>query len=395
MVIDILLYNFCMKNITIFKSFIQSHNKKEKFLFGFYIVFISLLLFTAVLDYKIQNYDDMKIELFFATVALGGFAYLYLSKNIEISINIVIILATLITYVLSASNGFGISIFHIIIPLGYFLLFTLKQALTYFFIHHSIVFSLYMYGAHIEQIQYSTEKMIGLLIAILFVMFFGILYHIAVENSYEKLEILNKELEKANYQKEILLNETHHRVKNNLHFISSMLGLQQKKEKDARVAQIFGKNRLRIQSIAIVHETLYRYDSFEDISFQIYTKKLSDIVLDLYDSKTKVDVKDTDIFLSTEDTLRFGIITNEFLTNSLKHAFKEKGGEITISLTKTKNCYIYKYKDNGKIPIDKQNFMQKDTLGLKIINMMVEQMEAKMDISIENGLGFEIVANCK
>ena len=380
-----------MKNITIFKNFLQNHNKKEIFLFGFYLTFITLLLLSAILDYQIQNYDDLKIELFFAIVAFGGFIYLYKSKNIEMSINIIVILATLMSYVLSASNGFGISIFQIIIPLGYFLLFTLKRALIYFFIHHSIVFSLYMYGSHVEQLQYNTSKLVGLLIAILFILAFGIFYHIAVENSYKKLEVVNKELENANYQKEILLNEIHHRVKNNLHMISSMLGLQQKDEKDPKLTKILEKSRLRIQSIAMIHETLYKYDSFEDIAFHNYTQKLCDIILELYDSEATVMVEDNNIFLSIEDTLRFGIITNELLTNSLKHAFKDKTGEVTISLKQTQNIYIYRYSDNGKIKLDKKEFTKEDSLGLKIIHMMVEQMDAKLDINVENGLGFEIV----
>jgi two-component sensor histidine kinase len=380
-----------MKNITIFKNFIDNHSKKEIFLFGFYISFIALLLLSAVLDYQIQNYSDFKIEFIFAIFAFAGLIYLYVSKDIDVGINIMVILATFMTYVLSAYNGFGISNFHIIIPLSYFLLFTLKRALVYFFIHHSIVFSLYLYGTYVEQIQYNISKLIGIFIAILFVLAFGIFYHIAVEESYKKLEIINEELETANYQKEILLNEIHHRIKNSLYFISSMLGLQQRDEKDPKLTKILEKNRLRIQSIAMIHDALYKYDSFEEISFDTYTKKLCDTILELYDNKTVVTIKESNIYLSIEDTLRFGIITNELLTNSLNHAFADEAGEVTISLLKTKDSYIYKYNDNGKIAIDEKEFMKDDSLGLKIIHMMVEQMEAKMYISYDRGVGFQIV----
>ncbi len=379
-----------MKNLTILKNFINTYEKKEIFLFGFYITFILLLFLSAFLDYQIGNYTDLKIELTFALFALLGFIYLYISKNIDISINIVVILATLMTYILSASNGFGISVFQIILPLSFFLLFTLKKALIYFFIHNCIIYSLYMYGVHIEQIQYNVSKLVGIFIAILFVLAFGVFYHIAVENSFRKLEILNKELEKANYQKEILLNEIHHRVKNSLYLISSMLGLQQRAEKDPKLTKILEKNRLRIQSIAMIHESLYKYDSFDKISFKTYTKKLCDTILELYDNKTVVVLQKSDIYLSTQDILRFGIITNELLTNSLKHAFSKECGEVVISLVKTKNAYIYKYKDNGKIKIDEKEFMKSDTLGLKIIHMMVEQMEGELSMSFDGGLGVEI-----
>jgi two-component sensor histidine kinase len=79
------------------------------------------------------------------------------------------------------------------------------------------------------------------------------------------------------------------------------------------------------------------------------------------------------------------------LTNSLKHAFADEAGEVTISLLKTEDNYIYKYNDNGKIAIDEKEFMKDDSLGLKIIHMMVEQMEAKMYISYDRGVGFQIV----
>jgi two-component sensor histidine kinase len=220
--------------------------------------------------------------------------------------------------------------------------------------------------------------------ASLVVIFFGVVYHISVESSYKRLE-------KSDYQKEILLNEIHHRIKNSLHLISSLLGLQQRDEKDPKLEKILEKNRLRIQSIAMVHDALYKYDSFEEISFDTYTRKLCDTVLDLYGNKTTVTIQKSNIYLSIQNTLRFGIITNELLTNSLKHAFADEAGEVTISLLKTEDNYIYKYNDNGKIAIDKKEFMKDDTLGLKIIYMMVEQMDGELRISVDSGFGFEIV----
>ncbi len=377
-----------MKNITIFNNFLQKHNKKEIFLYGFYGTFIILLLLSAVIDYQIENYNDLKIELFFAYIGFGGLVYLYKSKNIETSINFVVILSTTMSYVLSISNGFGISIFHIIIPLGYFLLYSLKRALTYFFIHHTIVWTLYLYGVNMMQLHYTSSKLVGLAIASLFVMMFGIFYHLAVEHTYQKLEILNNKLEKANYQKEILLNETHHRIKNNLQMISNMLGLQKRDSNNSKVSEILEKSRSRIHSILTVHEILYKHDCFENILFDEYISKLTSTILRVNEKRVNITLSKKPVYLHSQDILKLGIITNELLINSLKHAFEDINGEVEISLEKKEDYYLFRYKDNGQKEVNLHS--KKCTLGVRIINMMVEQMAADLSLFTKKGLDFEM-----
>ncbi len=378
-----------MNNFTKLKYHIKRHDKKEGFLIGTFMAFLSLLAIGSISNYFAGNIDLVYFESFFMICLFLSFLYYIYSKNLSFGIHSLIIFATLVTYALLIEDNYRLSLFHVIVPLNYFFLFTLRRALFYTLLHELIVISIYTYGYFhhngLPGVLYH-GNILSVVMASMVIIFFGIVYHLSIENSYKKLE-------KSDYQKEILLNETHHRVKNNLSFISSMLGLQQKREKDMRVAQLLGKNRLRIQSIAIVHETLYRYESFQDISFYEYTKKLTDTILNLYSGNIEIEIKKNDIFLSTENILKFGIITNELLTNSLKHAFKDNMGKVFISLTKTKNSYIYSYKDNGKNSLDKKEFMSDDKLGLKIIKMMVEQMEAKLTIQTNNGLGFEIVMN--
>ncbi len=383
-----------MKDIKFFNYFTQSNNKKEKFVFGFYIAFILIMIITSFLDYQIKNYNDMKIELSFGFVAIIGFAYLLIAKNSEININIMVLTATLMTYVLSSTNGFGISFFHVVVPLSYFLFYTLKKSLILFFIHVCIVFALYTYGVLYspDALVYKSSLLISRTTFFLFILAFGIFYHLAIENTYKKLEYLNKELELANYHKEILLNETNHRVKNNLQMISNMLGLQKKGESDKKIIEILEKNRSRIHSISMVHEILYKYDSFEKILFYTYMTKLTFDIKQMYDSDVNITISNQHVYLYADDVLKLGIITNELLTNSLKHAFTAISGEVEIGLYQKEDHLLYTYRDNGQKEV---NLQSKESLGFRIVNMMAEQMETDISILTKKGFGLEMKVQVK
>ncbi len=169
--------------------------------------------------------------------------------------------------------------------------------------------------------------------------------------------------------------------------ISSMIGLQQRGEKDQRVNQILENNKLRIQSIATVHEILCHHDYFEEIYFYEYITKLTDIIIKMSDSHVRISVDKESAHLPSKDIIKLGIITNELLTNSIKHAFTDIDGAVEISLKEEERHLIYRYKDNGnkKIKIE-----TKDSLGHKLIGMMVQEMDAQLSLSIENGLAVEI-----
>ncbi len=350
---------------------------------GFYLSFLFIMGLASALDFMIENYDDAYIEIVFLIFTLISFIHYQHSKNLTMGIYAMVILTTLITYLFLISNNFSVSIFHTIVPLGYFLLFSLKRSLVYAFIHHSIVLALYLYAYYHNLLHLEKSTLVAIVLASLLIILFGVVYHIAVENSY-------RQLDKSNQQKELLLKEVHHRVKNNLNIISSILGLQLIGEANDKVKQLLQKNRLRIESIAMVHELLYKHNDFETINVYEYLSNLVEMVVELHDYNVKVTINREPIQIPFEDILKLGIITNELAINSIKYAFKQKEGAIDIVFIKESEGYCYHYSDSEKSSIDINKLENSNRLGFKLVMMMVEQMNATIDIHNGKGLSYTI-----
>ncbi len=364
-------------------SIICEYDKKEKFLIGTFISFITVLIIAAATNYFIGNEVLVNYELWFLFAAILTFAYYLYSKNFIVAIYLLTFLFTLISYILLTEVEYRLALFHVIVPLYYFFLFRLKAALILTTIHIIIVSGIYVYGYFtykgLPEILYP-GNILSLVIATLVIIFFGLIYHLTLEKYYQ-------ELERANLQNEMLLNEIHHRIKNNLQMISNMLGLQKQSTKDKFLKEILEKNRFRIHSIATVHDILYRYKSFTEISFYNYMNKLTQTILEVHDKKTKINIIDTKIVLAAEDVVKLGIITNELVINSIKHAKIDNNLEIEISLKKEENSLVYTYQDNGTNEID---INAHDTLGYRIISMLIEQLEAKLTLETKKGLLFKM-----
>ena len=364
----------------------EGKDKKEIFLLGYYISFLFVMTLASVLDFIITNYEDAIIEVIFILFTLISFSHYWYTKNVNVAVNTLVILATLTTYALLVSNQFNISIFHSIVPLGYFLLYTMKRSLLYTLIHQCIVISLYVYGyQHYPDSQalHDPAALTATAMASLMIILFGIFYHLAVENSYDQLE-------KSNAQKELLLKEVHHRVKNNLNIISSLLGLQQLAQNDPEIAEMMQKNRLRIDSIAMVHELLYKHEDFEKIDIHDYLEQLTKSVTSMCHEEIDIEIYGNHLSLPFDIILKLGIITNELLINSLKYAFNGNRGKVEISFVRMNNEYRFIYKDSGKTPVNNEQISQNGNLGYKLISIMVEQLEGKLNIHHNDGLIYTI-----
>lgn len=376
-----------MISINLLKKYIHHLNKKEIFLLGFYISFLLVMTLAMVIDAIIKNYIDAYVELFFILATLMSVLYYRHSHDIDIAIYSIVIIATLTTYALLVSNSYNISVFHSIVPLGYFLLFSLKRSLYYTFIHQIIVISIYTYGFYTYPLNTALHDItiiVATVMASLMIILFGIVYHLSVENSYQLLQ-------NSNRQKEMLLKEVHHRVKNNLNIISSMLGLQMLREEDEYIKYIFEKNKFRIKSIALIHEILYKHNDFEKIDIYEYLNQLSSALFSIHDKKVHVHIScDKNLFLPFEMALKIGIITNEFMVNSIKYTFEASHAEIWITFREEDEKYIYTYHDSATIPIDISNLKNGKSLGLRLVDMMVEQMDAALNVKHQSGLNYTI-----
>ena len=221
-----------------------------------------------------------------------------------------------------------------------------------------------------------------------------------------------KEAEEAlNEIKEARIKEIHHRIKNNLQVISSLLDLQAEKFEDEKVREAFRESQSRIISMALIHEELYQERNMETLNFTAYLRKLSENLFQTYrldhpGISLQMDLKE-DIFLNVDTAVPLGIVINELISNSLKYAFPgQKRGEIQIKLYKEKEgesksdkgedkgCkgkkLVLIVSDNGIGISESVDMENPDTLGLQLVNTLVDQLDGKLELKRDNGTEFNI-----
>jgi PAS domain S-box-containing protein len=206
----------------------------------------------------------------------------------------------------------------------------------------------------------------------------------------EKVNVRTADLSKALRERETLLKEIHHRVKNNLQIISSLLYLQSQNAPDSSAMEIFNESQNRVRAMALIHEQLYLSKDFSKIEFSNYIKNLSNIILGSYKSSfnsIKIIYDLDDIEISLDLTIPLGLILNELLTNAYKYAFnfEHKSDEIKENIIwvrlkkiKDKEC-ILGVTDNGKglpkdFTIDSVN-----SLGLRLVSNLANQIDGKFE----------------
>jgi len=185
-------------------------------------------------------------------------------------------------------------------------------------------------------------------------------------------------------EKDILLKEIHHRVKNNLQIISSLIGLQLGQIEDPKIVNILRSNQDRIRSMALVHESLYQSGNFANIDFGNYLKYLVFHLIQSYgiDQKyIKINLDIGKLFFKIDTAIPLGLLINELITNCIKHAFSTKGGNIFLELNEQgKNKYILKVKDDGVgFPKD-FDIKNVTTFGLTLINNLVLQINGNINL---------------
>lgn len=203
-----------------------------------------------------------------------------------------------------------------------------------------------------------------------------------------------KELKKSLKEKEVLLREIHHRVKNNMQIISSLFNLESSYTTCAEEKKIFEDSQNRVKSMAMIHEKLYQSQDLAKIDFADYIKSLASVLFASYgvgpNIKLIIDVGN--ILFDVETAIPCGLIVNELLTNSIKHAFPQaKNGKINIELhLNDDGDFVLIVKDNG-IGLPKDiNFKNTDTLGLQLVNTLVGQLEGNIELIRKAGTEFII-----
>jgi len=208
---------------------------------------------------------------------------------------------------------------------------------------------------------------------------------------------VERELTRSLEEKEILLKEVHHRVKNNLQLITSMLKLQSRTLNDPGAIEMLQESQNRIRSMAIVHEKLYSTGDMVNVDFSDYIRTITSFLFQTHEHASGgVDlVLDVErVHLKLDTAIPCGLIVNELVTNSLKHAFPKtrgkstKKGKIEVSLKEKKDQMVMVVKDNG-VGI-KKGFDPKsaNSLGLKIVENLSKQLDGQLSINRRGGTRF-------
>jgi len=196
-------------------------------------------------------------------------------------------------------------------------------------------------------------------------------------------------------EKEVLLREIHHRVKNNMQVISSLLNLQSRRIQDPAVLEAFKESQHRIRSMALIHERLYQSTDLSRIEFSQYLRNLATHLFHSYQvnsDRIRLSLEAEEVFLNINTAIPCGLIVNELISNSLKHAFPEgRSGEVGVALSRVVgDGYLIRVRDNGIGFPEGLDFRRTETLGMQIVSTLASQIDASVELTTDRGTDFSI-----
>jgi PAS domain S-box-containing protein len=206
-----------------------------------------------------------------------------------------------------------------------------------------------------------------------------------------------EKIESSLKEKEVLLKEIHHRVKNNLQIISSLLNLQSGYIKDKESIEIFKESQNRVRSMALIHEKLYQSKDMSQIDFSEYVTELVSNLFSSYSLNSALITLHQDInniMLEIDLAINLGLIINELVSNAFKHGFPSgRKGNLYISMKKDEQKYELTIEDDGIGFSSEIDFRKTESLGLQLIITLVEQIGGEIFLFTDNGSKFVIKFN--
>ncbi len=232
---------------------------------------------------------------------------------------------------------------------------------------------------------------LGLLLILAFVLYRNVVIR-KKHNSY--LQQTNIKLTQKNQEVKTLLHEIHHRVKNNLQIISSLLHLQSRKVRDESTLEALRTGQARVSSVGLLHQLLYQGEEIKNISMHLYINALSRSLFDTYhvdEDRIQLLTQIDDIEMDIDNAVPLGLIINELMTNSLKYAFpNDRKGEIKISLKKNNQQFYFEIVDNGiGIPLkDGKPMVTNNSFGFELVESLSQKLNGQL--KFYNGVGSRI-----
>jgi len=195
-------------------------------------------------------------------------------------------------------------------------------------------------------------------------------------------------------EKEVLLKEIHHRVKNNLQIISSLLYLQSQQIGEERTRELFMESRGRVRSMALVHEKLYQSEDLARINYRDYLTSFTRSIMQAYPQRqrtVRLDLDLADICLPVDLAIPCSLIVNELMTNALKYAFDgEAPGSLALALRQVEGAVELEVRDDGKGFPAGFDITKTDTLGMQLVVNLVHQIRGELDTALSGGARFTI-----
>lgn len=226
-----------------------------------------------------------------------------------------------------------------------------------------------------------------------------LLFIVNLKRSERKLKIYNRELslnqrilESSVNEKTVLLKEIHHRVKNNMQIVTSLLEMQTLSvEPDVRT--VFKDIQNRVMSMSLIHEKLYISDELSQVKFHDYVNSLAKEVIGSYNLQKPIETTiniNENIYLDLDTAIPLGLVLNELITNSIKHGFKGRDGKICIKSARDGQNIILTYQDNGNGIPQTFDIATSKTIGMQLINGLTDQIDGELNINTHNPLKYTI-----
>ncbi len=201
---------------------------------------------------------------------------------------------------------------------------------------------------------------------------------------------LNKKLAASLNEKELLMKEIHHRVKNNLQIISSLLNIQSRKSQNESASTALQESKNRVQSMALIHQSLYQKENITSVQIKDYIEQLLETLMNSFGIDNMVELKTNiqDIELDVDTTIPLGLIINELVTNAVKYAFAEKGGKLTVSLNEFEDILRLEVADNGK---GTQNVsLKNESFGMSMVETLSQKLKGELSVNSDSGTSIRL-----
>ncbi|MBM1106474.1 sensor histidine kinase [Aurantibacter crassamenti] len=327
----------------------------------------------------------------FGTLNLLNVVLFSVHKKLVLTYNITSIMtlagATLITLYSGGINSPFIFVLALIVVAGY----VSTKSYGSLYLNLNLLIILLIYSQSIVDYSFTTNvipeqsRSLFALVSVLFsVYLIGGVFGKNLLHAHHNLYKTKREIESRIHEKETLLKEIHHRVKNNLQTVSSLLSLQSRNIEDPKMKSMIKSSQNRVISMAMVHEMLYMRDDLSKIEYKSYVTELSEYLIRSLkgtDNNIKLNLNIEDVKLGIDTAIPLGLLINEAITNSLKYGIKDDAeGEINIELKKEKlNDYVLNIGDDGIGMSQEINYKNTKSLGLKLINNLTRQLRGTIE----------------